>query len=430
MKIIISILIFFGSVQAGFAADGAPAIDSGNTAWMLVSSALVLLMMPGLAMFYGGLVHSRNVLGTMMHSYGAMAVIGVLWVVCGYAMAFGGNVLGGWFGWQSDLFLLRGLDDMVDGGLPMYAFAMFQGMFAIITPAILAGSFAERIKFPGFCLFIALWCLLVYCPLCHWVWATDGFLFKDGAIDFAGGTVVHISSGISGLVMALLLGARHGHPNIKLSPNSMVLTMIGAGLLWVGWFGFNAGSAVAANLNAAQALASTHTAAAAGALTWVLIEFFRYGKATGLGLASGILTGLVVITPAAGTVPPGGAMVLAALACIVCTVGLQLKNKLRYDDTLDAFGIHGLAGITGAICLTFFLRGGVLEGNDHTLMQQLLVQIKSAGITIVYAGGLTLVIGILVEKTIGLRMSAEDETRGMDQTQHGEHGYEIVSMEY
>ena len=288
------------------AAEAADAIDTGTTAWMLTSTALVLLMIPGLALFYGGLVRTKNVLGTMMHCFAAMAIIGVLWCVCGYAMAFGEDVFHGWLGWDSSLVLLRGIDDKVTNGLPDLVFAMFQGKFAIITPALIAGAFAERVRFRGYCLFIALWGLIVYNPLCHSVWSESGYLFNKGAIDFAGGTVVHISAGVSGLVAALYLGARRGYPKSAMHPNNLVLTLLGAGLLWVGWFGFNAGSAVSSGLKTAQALTMTQVAAAAGALCWLLIEAVRHGKATSLGMASGILAGLVAITPAAGSVTTTG----------------------------------------------------------------------------------------------------------------------------
>ena len=265
-------------------------------------------------MFYGGLVRSKNVLGTIMHSYVAMGIISVLWVVVGYSMSFGTNILGGWFGWNPDYFFLKGIDtNIMDAGVPEYVFSMFQGKFAIITPALIAGAFAERISFKAYCFFIALWGLLVYNPLCHWVWASDGFLFNlgaKGAIDFAGGTVVHISAGVSGLVAAFYLGARRGYPYQVIRPNNLVITMLGAGLLWVGWFGFNAGSSISSGLSTAQALTATQVAAAAGALTWILIESLHQGKATALGFASGILAGLGAVTPAAGVVQPYGAMIL------------------------------------------------------------------------------------------------------------------------
>ncbi len=342
------------------AAAEAPEVDSGATAWMLTSTALVLLMVPGLVMFYGGLVRTKNVLGTMMHSFVAMGIMTVLWVVCGYCMCFGENTLGGWCGWNRSYLFLSGIDETIlDAGVPEYVFAMFQGKFAIITPALIAGAFAERVSFKGYCVFIALWGLLVYNPLCHWVWAEDGFLFNlgaGGAIDFADGTVVHISAGISGLVAAIMLGARRGHPKLAMSPNNLVMTMMGVGFLWVGWFGFNAGSSISSGLATARALTVTQVSAASGALTWVLIEGWRQGKATALGLASGILAGLVAITPAAGVVRPAAALVLGAVASVCCYQAILLKDRLGYDDSLDAFGIHGVGGIVGAVLLTFFIR--------------------------------------------------------------------------
>ena len=337
-------VFLFSGVTGLFASDGT-VIDTGATAWMLTSTALVLLMIPGLAMFYGGLVRSKNVLGTIMHSYVAMGIISVLWVIAGYSMCFGGNILGGWFGWNPDYFFLKGIDSSImDAGIPEYVFSMFQGKFAIITPALIAGAFAERVSFKAYCFFIVLWSILVYNPLCHWVWASDGFLFKlgaKGAIDFAGGTVVHISAGVSGLVAALYLGARRGYPYQVIRPNNLVITMLGAGLLWVGWFGFNAGSSISSGLSTAQALVATQVAAAAGALAWIIIESTHQGKATALGFASGILAGLVAVTPAAGVVQPYGAMALGMIASIVCYMAIMMKNKLGYDDSLDAFGIHG-----------------------------------------------------------------------------------------
>jgi len=416
----------------------ANATDTGITSWMLTSTALVLLMVPGLALFYGGLVRTKNVLGTMMHCFAAMAIIGVLWSVCGYALSFGPNVLGGWIGWDPNLLFLRGIDETImDTGIPEYVFAMFQGKFAIITPALIAGAFAERIRFKSYCVFITLWSLIVYSPLCHWVWAGDGFLFNmgaNGAIDFAGGTVVHISSGISALVLALYMGARRGYPKTAMRPNSLVLTLLGAGLLWVGWFGFNAGSSVNSNLDTARALTVTQVAAAAGALAWMLIEGFKHGKASSLGLASGILAGLVVITPAAGVVGVVGAIVLGAVASIICYTAIQIKTKLGYDDSLDVFGIHGCAGIAGAIGLTFFINPGWMAdaaaaaGGTWTTTQQLIVQLKAVGITIVYCGVITLILAFLIDKTIGLRVSKEGETVGLDQNAHGEHGYGMLDL--
>src|SRR6056297_2876708 len=286
-----------------------------------------------------------HVLGTIMHSFAAMGVMSVLWVMVSYSMCFGPNVLGGWIGWNPDFVMLKGIDESIlDAGVPEYVFSMFQGKFAIITPALIAGAFAERVSFKAYVIFIALWGLLVYNPLCHWVWAEDGFLYNlgaNGAIDFAGGTVVHISAGISGLVAAIFIGARRGFPKIPVSPNNLVLTMLGAGLLWVGWFGFNAGSSISSGLVTAQALTATQAAAASGALVWMIIEGAHRGKATALGFASGILAGLVAITPAAGVVQPGGALALGAISAIICYFAILMKNKLGYDDSLDAFGLHG-----------------------------------------------------------------------------------------
>lgn len=414
------------------------AVDTGITSWMLTSTALVLLMVPGLALFYGGLVRTKNVLGTMMHCFVAMAIVGVLWSVCGYSLSFGPNVLGGWIGWDPKLLFLEGIDKTImEGGVPEYAFAMFQGKFAIITPALIAGALAERIRFKGYCIFITLWSLLVYSPLCHWVWASDGFLFNmgaAGAIDFAGGTVVHISSGISALVLALYMGARRGYPKTAMHPNNLVLTLLGAGLLWVGWFGFNAGSSINSGLDTARALTVTQVAAATGALTWILIEAFRHGKATSLGLASGILAGLVVITPAAGVVGVKGALALGVIASIVSYCAIQLKIKLGYDDSLDVFGIHGCAGITGALGLTFFINPGWMAnaaaaaGGTWTITQQLIVQLKAVGITIAYCAVVTLILAFIVDKLFGLRLSKHDESIGLDQSAHGEHGYGLVDL--
>jgi len=418
----LAMLLVAGIVKAG---DGTP-VDTGITAWMLTSTALVLLMVPGLAMFYGGLVRTKNVLGTMMHSFVAMGVMAVLWVVLGYAMSFGGNVLGGWIGWNPDYFMLRGIDEKImDAGVPEYVFSMFQGKFAIITPALIAGAFAERVTFKGFILFIALWGILVYNPLCHWVWSEGGFLYQMGAIDFAGGTVVHISAGISGLIAALYLGARRGHPQAVMPPSNLVMTMMGAGLLWVGWFGFNAGSSVNSGLDTAQALTATQAAAAAGAMTWVLIEAIHQNKASALGFASGILAGLVAVTPAAGVVQPGGALALGAIASMLCYMGIIMKNRLGYDDSLDAFGVHGIGGIVGAIFLVFFMRG------DHSateVFSQLGVQALAVGIAIVYAAVVTIVLVWIVHKLVGLRSSEKAEMHGLDASYHGEHGYGMMNL--
>jgi Amt family ammonium transporter len=429
-------LILFGAVPALFAGDGT-AIDTGATAWMLTSTALVLLMIPGLAMFYGGLVRSKNVLGTIMHSFVAMGIISVIWVILGYSMCFGTNVLGGWFGWNPDYFFLKGIDtNIMEAGIPEYVFSMFQGKFAIITPALIAGAFAERVSFKAYCFFIALWSILVYNPLCHWVWASDGFLFNlgaKGAIDFAGGTVVHISAGVSGLVAAVYLGARRGYPYQVIRPNNLVITMLGAGLLWVGWFGFNAGSSISSGLSTAQALTATQVAAAAGALAWVIIESMHQGKATALGFASGILAGLVAVTPAAGVVQPWGAMMLGILAAIVCYLAIMMKNKLGYDDSLDAFGIHGVGGIVGALLLTFFIRKSWMSeaaeaaGGSWSVLNQLGVQALAVVIAIAYAAIMTLVLLWLLGRFMKVKSDEEDEMAGLDRAYHGERGYGMLN---
>ncbi len=418
----ILLMVTAGSI---FGADGV-VVDTGVTSWMLTSTALVLLMVPGLAMFYGGLVRTKNVMGTMMHSFTAMGVMAVLWVIMGYAMSFGGNVLGGWFGWNKDYFFLKGIDNKIlEAGVPEYVFSMFQGKFAIITPALIAGAFAERVTFKGYVVFIALWGILVYNPLCHWVWASDGFLYKMGAIDFAGGTVVHISAGISGLIAAIYLGKRRGYPTTAMPPSNLTMTMIGAGLLWVGWFGFNAGSSVGAGLLTTQALTATQAAAASGAITWMLIEGLHHGKSTALGFASGILAGLVAITPAAGVVQPWGALVLGALAATICYFAVIMKGKLGYDDSLDAFGIHGVGGIIGALLLTFFMRG------SHTITEvfhQFSVQATAVGIAIAYAAVGTLILLFVINKFVGLRSEDKDEMKGLDDSYHGENGYGMMNL--
>ncbi|MBN1278980.1 MAG: ammonium transporter [Chlorobium sp.] len=434
------LLLLAAAVLSGGTAWGAEevATDSGTTSWMLTSTALVLLMVPGLAMFYGGLVRTKNVIGTMMHSFAAMVIIGVLWPTLGYALSFGPGILGGLVGWDSKYFLLQGIDDTImSTHIPEYVFAMFQGKFAIITPALIAGAFAERVNFKGYAVFIALWSIIVYSPICHWVWASDGFLFNlgaMGAIDFAGGTVVHISSGVTALVAALYLGARRGYPKNVMHPNNLVMTLMGAGLLWVGWFGFNAGSSIASNLDTARALTVTQIAAAAGAFTWMVIEMFQHGKATSLGVASGILAGLVAITPAAGVVQPTGALALGALAAIFCYLAIMLKSRLGYDDSLDAFGVHGVGGIVGALALTFFIRpswmaeAAVQAGGSWTVWQQFGVQATAVGITIAYASVVSLILLFVVEKTIGLRISEDEEMSGLDHSMHGEQGYGLINL--
>jgi ammonium transporter, Amt family len=402
---------------------------------MLMSSALVLLMVPGLALFYGGLVRRKNVLTTMLHSFAAMAIIGVQWIVIGYALAFG-KTLGGWIGWDPSLFGLIGLPytrNFADKAIPELVFVMFQGKFAIITPALISGAVAERMKFSSFVWFVLLWTTFVYCPLAHWVWASGGWLYQYGLLDFAGGTVVHISSGFSALTLAILLGPRRdyrpGHSTIL--PHNLTLTLIGAGLLWFGWFGFNAGSAVAAEHPVAGhiaglAFATTQTAAASGALTWLLIEWWHQRRPTSLGLVSGILAGLVAITPAAGHVIPAAALAFGAIAAGVCYGAVQMKQRFGYDDSLDAFGVHGVGGLVGALLtgvFCFIPVAGLAYGGGFG---QLLKQAAGAAVGIVYAVGGTYVIARVLKATIGLRTSDEQERDGLDVTVHGERAYHNV----
>ena len=434
----IAILVFSIFLSAGAAVAADPSVvDTGTTAWMLISTALVLLMVPGLAMFYGGLVRTKNVLGTMMHSFVSISIIGVLWVVCGYALTFGESILGGFVGWRSDYFLLRGIDETITNGVPEYVLAMFQGKFAIITPALISGALAERVYFKGYTLFIVLWFLFIYCPLCHWIWAADGWLFNSGAsgvIDLAGGLVIHVSAGISALVVAIFLGPRKGYPKSSMAPNNLVMTMMGAGLLWVGWFGFNAGSTVQSGLDTARALTMTQVSAASGALTWMLIEAFAFQKVTSLGFVSGILAGLVVITPAAGVVQPGGAIILGTLSSVICYLALNAKLKLGYDDSLDCFGIHGVGSGLGVLLLSFFIRDSWMAAARKNIAgwsswDQLLVQLKGMGVTIALAAAGTLIICVLIEKSVGFRIDEQSEYEGLDKSLHSENGYGLIFPE-
>ena len=415
-KLLLSCPLFMLSSPA-LAAAGP---DTGDTAWMLVSSALVLVMLPGLALFYGGMVRSKNVLSTSMHTFAAMAIIGVQWVAFGYSLAFGGE--GSLIGGFDNLFLKGITPESLTGTIPTYVFVMFQGMFAIITPALISGAVAERMKFSTYCVFILLWSTLVYVPLCHWVWGSGGWLAAAGALDFAGGTVVHLSSGVSALMIALILGKRIGYPHERMTPHNLPMTLLGAGLLWFGWFGFNAGSALSSGSSAALAFTTTQTAAAAGALSWMLAEWFHAGKPSALGAASGIVAGLVVITPAAGFVTPGWALLMGLSAGLVCYGGVMMKHRLGYDDSLDAFGVHGIGGAWGAIATGIFATvgaTGLIAGNVHQLWVQLLGVVAGGGYAIV----VTLLLLFVLGKTMGLRVEKDDERMGLDQSSHSETGY-------
>ncbi|HWM85871.1 MAG TPA: ammonium transporter [Kofleriaceae bacterium] len=404
-------------------------IDPGHTAWLLMATALVMLMVPGLALFYGGMVQGKNVLSTFMHSFFALGLITVQWVLFGYSLAFGPSI-GGFVG-GLDFAFLSGMETQVSGSVPALLFMMFQGMFAIITPALISGAFAERMKFSAFCAFTLLWATLVYDPLAHWVWAPGGWLFEKGALDFAGGTVVHLSSGVSALVCALVIGKRLGHPGSQHPPHNLTMTLLGAGLLWFGWFGFNAGSALTSGALAALALVNTHIAAAAGALAWGLVDMVRVGKVTALGVASGLVAGLVGITPAAGFVGPMAAIAIGGLAGAACYGGVLLKSRFGYDDSLDAFGVHGVGGAVGAVLTGVFAstafnpagKDGLLGGNPGVLGTQVIGVAAAAA----YAAVVTYLILKLVDAVIGLRVDKDEEREGLDAVLHGETGYTLGS---
>jgi len=402
-----------------------PKIDAGDTAWLLVSSALVLLMTPALALFYGGMVRRKNVLSTIMHSMTAIPVISVLWVLVGYSLAFGPTrhgLIGG-----LSFAGMSGLAGTTHGTVPALAFAAFQMMFAVITPALISGAFAERMKFSAYVAFIALWSMLVYVPVAHWVWADGGWLAKLGALDFAGGTVVHLTAGVSALVCAIVIGKRAGYPRHRALPHDLTMTLAGAGLLWFGWFGFNAGSALSSGQVAALAFVATHLGAAGGALGWLVVEWRHRGKPTALGVASGLVAGLVAITPAAGYVAPWAAIVLGFIAGGVCYGAVLLKNRFGYDDSLDAFGVHGVGGLAGALLTGVFAQKALNEaGADGALfgnVRQLGVQAVACAATGVYAAVLTFGILKLLDATLGLRVAEQDEREGLDATQHGEEAY-------
>ncbi len=404
-------------------------VDSGDTAWVLASAALVMLMTPGLAFFYCGMVRRKHVLGTIMQSFALLAVVTVQWMLWGYSLAFGpdvGSVIGNlsWFG-------LYGVGSAPNpdyaATIPHQAFMIFQMMFAIITPALIFGAVAERMKFSSMLLFSLLWATFVYDPICHWVWNAGGWLHKLGALDFAGGTVVHISSGMTALVAAVVLGARRGER--KMEPHNMTLTVLGAGLLWFGWFGFNAGSALGANGVAVQAFVNTHVASAAAALSWMFVEWKFRGKPSVLGIASGCVAGLVAITPAAGFVTVRGALIIGLLGGVACYFGVTVKNKLGFDDTLDTFGIHGIGGMLGALLTGVFATTivnpagaqGLYRGNS----KQLLVQAVGVAATVVYAIIVSWILLKIVDAIMGLRVTSEEEEQGLDWTQHGESGYNL-----
>ena len=412
-------------------ANPAAVFNGADTAWVMISAALVFFMVPGLALFYGGMVRSKNVLSTLMHSFVVMGIVGVQWVVLGYTLSFGDDAGGGMLG-KLNKFMLNGItpDTLFQfvassaNAIPEYVFVMFQGMFAIITIALISGALAERIKFSAYCIFALVWTTLVYDPICHWVWGPGGWLLGMGALDFAGGTVVHLSSGISALAVLIFLGKRHGFPTERMAPHNLPMTLLGVGMLWFGWFGFNAGSAVSANGTAALAFVTTLAAPAAAGLSWMFAEWIHSGKPSALGFGSGVVAGLVGITPAAGLVTPGAAIILGFAVGLVCYLAIMVKAKLKYDDSLDAFGIHGVGGIFGAIAtgvLATVGAKGLIAGEPKQVITQI-IAIVAAG---AYAFIVTVIIAFVLDKTIGLRVEKEDEIMGLDQTQHSESGYNM-----
>ena len=404
-------------------------MNAGDTVFVLMSAALVMLMTPGLALFYGGMVLSKNVLGTIMQSFIVLGIITLEWVLWGYSMSFGvdhGGIVGGlgWFGLKG-----VGMLPSPDYGstIPHLAFMIFQCMFAIITVALITGAFAERMKFSAFLIFSLLWATFVYNPLCHWVWGIGGWIGGLGALDFAGGTVVHISSGISALAAAIIIGKRHGYGSTPYIPHNLPMTITGAALLWFGWFGFNAGSALACNGLAANAFVVTHVSSAAAALSWVFMEWVHRGKPTTLGAASGAVAGLVAITPASGFVGPLSAIIIGALAGIICYGGILMKSRLGYDDSLDVVGIHGLGGTWGALATGLFASTAINpDGADGLFFGnpgQLWTQFVSVIATMIFAFVMTYIILKLIDLLIGLRVTDEEEMKGLDVSLHDEAGY-------
>ena len=424
--IILASLLALFSISA-IAQDTTPTLDSGNTAWMIVATAFVLMMtIPGLALFYGGLVRRKNVLSVFMQCFILVAVMSLEWVIIGYSMAFSSSegFLKPFVGGLDHLMLKGiGINNIESTGIPTLIFVLFQGMFAVITPALIIGAFAERIKFSGFLVFSVLWGILIYNPLAHWVWSSDGWLFNMGALDFAGGTVVHINAGIAALVMAIALGKRRGYKGHAMPPHNIPFVAMGAALLWIGWFGFNAGSGLAANGLAANAFLVTHIATATSAFIWAVLEWVIGKKPTVVGISTGAVAGLVAITPAAGAVDLTGALFIGLAVALICFFMVAVvKAKLGYDDSLDAFGVHGIGGIIGAILTGVFATSAVTGGAEGSL-EQLGVQAISVIATIAYSGIGTFILFYIVNKIIGLRASDKDEAIGLDETEYGETAY-------
>jgi Amt family ammonium transporter len=434
MKIFKLSFLFFlivAGISTVYAKDTAPifTVDKGDTAWLLVSTALVMLMTPGLALFYGGMVRRKNVLGTIMQSFIALGVVSIQWVLIGYSLAFGpdiGHFIGS-LSWAG----LNGVGSTPNPDyaptVPHQAYMMFQMMFAVITPALITGAFAERFKFKTYLLFLLFWSTFVYCPIAHWVWGVGGWIRNMNALDFAGGLVVHISSGTAALAAAIMVGKRKVHFEEITKPNNLTMTLTGAALLWFGWFGFNAGSALTSGSLATSAFVATHIAAAAATMSWLFTEWIDHGQPTALGAASGAVAGLVAITPAAGFVSPLAALIIGLGVGILCYFAVGAKNKLGYDDSLDAVGVHGVGGTFGALMVGLFAtkainpagNDGLFYGNFHLIG----VQAISVLATIAYSFSITWIILKLLDKTLGIRVKGEDELDGLDLSQHGESGY-------
>ena len=435
--LIVVILLMCGVPGLAMAQE-ATGPDSGDTAWMLTSTALVLFMtIPGLALFYGGLVRVQNVLSVLMQCFALTGLITIVWVVCGYSLAFntagmeeGKLSFNSFVGGLGTLFLQGIGTDSLSGTIPETVFITFQLTFAIITPALIAGAFAERMKFSAMLIFSVVWSIIVYAPLCHMAWAGDGSLFGDiiGALDFAGGTVVHINAGIAALIAAILVGKRIGYQTTAMPPHSLTLTVVGASMLWVGWFGFNAGSAVAADGAAGMAMLVTQISTATAAIAWMFIEWVKHGKPSALGIVTGAVAGLVAITPASGSVGPVGALCIGIVSGIVCFWGATtLKSQLGYDDSLDAFGVHGIGGIVGAVLTGIFaaksLGGAGLDG--ISIGMQVWKQLLSIIITLVWSGVISFIILKIIDATVGLRVEEDEERMGLDLSQHNERGYNL-----
>ncbi|MFA6471118.1 MAG: ammonium transporter [Candidatus Latescibacterota bacterium] len=409
-------------------------INSGDTAFVLIAAAMVLLMTPGLAFFYGGMVRRKNVLSTLMQCFIIICIVGLQWELFGYSIAFGPDAWGGFFGtlnWAGLQSVGTAPNPDYSNTIPQLAFMIFQAMFAIITPALIIGSFAERIKFSGMIIFTLIWTTFVYDPIAHWVWGMGGWLRAMGGLDFAGGIVVHISSGFSALVMAILIGKRNGYERVAFSPHNLSLTVLGSGLLWFGWFGFNAGSALAANGLAANAFVTTNTAAVSAGLTWIIIDWLFNNSPTVLGAMTGAVAGLATVTPACGFVSPMSSLIIGVMAGIICYLFvMKIKPKAGYDDSLDAFGVHGIGGLTGVLATGLFAQVSINEAGANGLFfgnaRLFLIQGFCAVICIFYSILMTFVIYKIVDRFVGMRVSRNDEIIGLDLTQHKEQSYTII----